>query len=69
MMFGCIPSTIFAVWLQINFEPPFWVHFLTTAPFMALTCIPPLRPVKGWLVASQYFHKAEQGKLARRDMP
>jgi uncharacterized protein (DUF983 family) len=31
---------------------------------MLATCIPPLRPLKGWLVASQYFYKAEEGKLA-----
>ncbi len=28
---------------------------------MALTCIPPLRPLKGWLVSSQYFYKAAEG--------
>ena len=47
------------------FQPPFWVHLLTSLPFMALTCIPPLRPLKGWLVASQYFYQAEQGRLDR----
>ncbi len=63
MMFACIPSTIFALWLQINYEPAWWVHFLTTVPLMLLTCVPPLRPVKGWLVASQYFHKAQEGSI------
>jgi hypothetical protein len=33
---------------------------------MFLTCVPPLRPLKGWLVASQYYYKAEQGKIAER---
>tara|TARA_R110002020_G_scaffold52911_2_gene148357 strand:- start:1761 stop:2180 length:420 start_codon:yes stop_codon:yes gene_type:complete len=65
MMFGCIPSTIFALWLQVVHEPAWWVHFLTTAPLMLLTCVPPLRPVKGWLVASQYFHKAQEGSIDR----
>jgi uncharacterized protein (DUF983 family) len=32
---------------------------------MLATCIPPLRPLKGWLVASQFFYKAEQGKVVR----
>jgi uncharacterized protein (DUF983 family) len=36
-------------------------------PFLLLTCIPPLRPLKGWLVASQYVHKAEEGRLAQPD--
>jgi hypothetical protein len=30
---------------------------------MLLTCIPPIRPAKGMLVASQYFHKAEEGRF------
>ncbi|MDE1992783.1 MAG: DUF983 domain-containing protein, partial [Rhizobiaceae bacterium] len=50
-------------------QVPYWVHAFTTLPFMLLTCIPPLRPLKGWLVASQYFYKAEEGKLARLEVP
>ncbi|NVP55161.1 DUF983 domain-containing protein [Mycoplana rhizolycopersici] len=65
--FACVPSVLLGVWLEVTFAPALWVHFLVTAPFMLLTCIPPLRPLKGWLVASQYFYKAEEGKLARRE--
>ncbi|MFD2143600.1 DUF983 domain-containing protein [Ancylobacter oerskovii] len=64
MMFCCLPSVGFAVWLEIAYEPPAWVHLVTTLPLTLLTCIPPLRPLKGWLVASQYFYKAEEGHLA-----
>lgn len=63
--FACVPSVALAVWIELTFQPPFWVHILTSLPFMLLTCIPPLRPLKGWLVASQYFYKAEQGKIDR----
>lgn len=62
--FGCLPSTIFAIWLEVAYGAPYWVHLVTTLPFLLLTCIPPLRPLKGWLVASQYFYKAEEGRLA-----
>lgn len=65
MMFGCIPSMVFAVWLQITYEPPLWVHLFTSLPLLLLTCIPPLRPTKGWLVASQYYHKAQEGTIDR----
>lgn len=65
MCFACVPSVALAVWIEVVFQPAFWVHLLTSLPFMLLTCIPPLRPLKGWLVASQYFYKAEQGKLDR----
>lgn len=61
--FGCIPAVLFAVLLDIKYEPPIWVHLVTSVPFMLLTCIPPLRPLKGWLVCSQYFHKAGEGRL------
>ncbi|MEY9163044.1 hypothetical protein ABIE78_001163 [Sinorhizobium fredii] len=39
---------------------------MVTGPFMLLTCIPPLRPLKGRLVASQFFYKAEEGKPVRK---
>lgn len=65
MMFVCIPAVAFALWLEIAYQPSFWVHLVTTLPFVLLTCIPPLQPLKGWLVASQFFYKAEEGRLAR----
>ncbi len=61
--FGCVPAVVFAVLLQVKFDPPFWVHLLTTLPFLAITCLVPLRPLKGWLVCSQYFVKAGEGRL------
>lgn len=65
MMFVCIPALSFALWLELAYEPSAWVHLVTTLPIVLLTCIPPLRPLKGWLVASQYFFKAEEGRLAK----
>lgn len=67
--FGCLPPTIFAIWLEVTFEAPYWMHLFTTLPLLLITCIPPLRPLKGWLVASQYFYKAEEGRLVRPDEP
>ena len=65
MMGMAIPVTALAVWIELTYEPPVWVHFVTTVPFLLLTCIPPLRFLKGALVASQYVHKAEEGRLQR----
>ena len=62
--FGCLPSVIFGLWLEVAYEAPYWVHLFTTLPFMLLTIIPPLRPLKGWMVASQFFYKAEEGRRA-----
>ncbi len=61
--FACIPTLILALWIEARFEPPYWVHLVTTLPFLLLTCIPPLRPLKGWLVASQHFYKAEEARF------
>lgn len=63
--FACIPSVFLGVWLEVAFQAAWWVHLLTTLPFMLVTCIIPLRPLKGWLVNSQYFYKAEEGKIDR----
>ena len=62
--FACIPSVLFAVWLEVSFNVPLWVHFAVSVPVILLSCLLPLRPLKGWLVASQYFHKAEEGRIA-----
>jgi len=61
--FGCIPAVTFALLLEIRFSPPMWVHLLTTLPFLILTCVLPLRPLKGWLTCSQYFFKAREGRI------
>lgn len=67
MCFACVPSMLLGVWFEIVYEPAWWAHLLVTIPFMALTCILPLRPLKGWLVASQFFYKAEEGRLVKAD--
>ena len=65
--FACIPSVLFAVWLEVAFDVSIWVHVFVSVPVILLSCLLPLRPLKGWLVASQYFHKAEQGRLVGPD--
>lgn len=63
IIFGCVPSLMFGLWLEMAFQAPYWIHLVTTLPIMLITCIPPLRPLKSWLVASQYYYKAEEGRL------
>lgn len=65
--FACVPSVLLGVWLEVAFHASLWAQVFVTGPFMLLTCIPPLRPLKGWLVASQYFFKAEEGRLEKAD--
>lgn len=63
LCFASVPSVILTLWIELHFSPPFWVHLLTSLPFLLLTCLGPLRPLKGWLVASQYVYKAKEGRL------
>lgn len=61
--FACLPSVFFGVWLEVVHQAPYWVHAVTTIPLMFATLIPPLRPLKGLLVASQYINDAHEGRL------
>ena len=61
--FGCVPAVAFAIWIELQFAAPYWIHLVTSLPALLVTCIPPLRPLKGWLVASQFFYKAGEGTL------
>jgi uncharacterized protein (DUF983 family) len=61
--FACLPSVGFATWLEIAHQAPYWTHVVTTLPILLLTMVPPLRPLKGWLVASQYANDAHEARL------
>jgi len=63
MTIAAVPALAFALWVQLTYEPPLWVHLLTTLPITVGACMLLLRPLKGWLVCSQFFHKAEQGSI------
>lgn len=54
------PLAFFVVWLEFTYGPPYWVHLLTSFPLLVIGSVLPLHPIKGWLVASQYVHKAQE---------
>lgn len=58
-----------ALAVEAAFQPPYWLHAVLWIPLILITTLVPLRPVKGVLVALQYHHKAEEGRLIRGDMP
>jgi uncharacterized protein (DUF983 family) len=55
-----------ALFVEFRYEPPIWVHVLLWLPGTALVAFALLRPLKATLVALQYHHKAEEGRLADR---
>jgi uncharacterized protein (DUF983 family) len=65
MSIAAVPALLFALWFQFTFVPPLWAHLFVTLPLTVGACVVLLRPLKGWLVCSQYFHKAEEGSIDR----
>ncbi|MBV9529088.1 DUF983 domain-containing protein [Sphingomonas sp.] len=60
LCFIAFPLLFVAVWLQVAFDPPWWVHLVTSLPLLVIGCLVVLRPFKGWLVASQYVNRAQE---------
>jgi uncharacterized protein (DUF983 family) len=44
-------------------RPPYWLHAVLWIPLLLLLTLGLLRPLKGLLVALQFHHKAEEGRL------
>ena len=45
-----------AGWLEIEFEPPIWVHLAVLTPIIVGGAIGLLRPMKAFMIALQYRH-------------
>jgi uncharacterized protein (DUF983 family) len=58
-----------ALLVEVVYQPPFWVHAALWLPLILITTLLPLRPMKGLLIALQYHHKAEEGRLIGGDRP
>lgn len=69
MMTTAFPATAFGIWIELAYEPALWVHLVTSLPFALLCCIPPIRPLKALLIASQFVNKAGEGRLAKKAEP
>jgi uncharacterized protein (DUF983 family) len=65
MMFAGFIIVGAALFVELRFEPPWWVHVIVLLPLTLFVCLGMLRPLKGLLVALQYRNKAEQGRLER----
>jgi uncharacterized protein (DUF983 family) len=55
-----------ALIVEVLFKPPYWLHAALWLPLILLTTLAPLRPIKGLLIALQYHHKAQEGRLTSR---
>ncbi|WCS25289.1 DUF983 domain-containing protein [Methylobacterium sp. NMS14P] len=52
-----------ALWLEITFEPPIWVHALVALTLSVGLSLILVRPLKGLLIALQFRNRAEEGRF------
>ena len=64
LLAGCLVLGA-ALWLELKYEPPFWVHLVVSLPLTLVVCLGMLRPLKGVMVALQYRNRAEEGRLEK----
>ncbi|MEX0840159.1 MAG: DUF983 domain-containing protein [Parvibaculum sp.] len=50
------------LWVEFTWSPPYWVHAALWLPLTILLPLALLRPLKGWLIAQQFRHKASEGR-------
>ena len=62
---GALVSAL-AIWLELRFSPPFWVHILLWVPLTTAAVIAGLRIGKAKLLAAEYRRRAGE---ARRHRP
>ena len=53
-----------ALFVEMAYAPPYWLHALIWGPLAILLPLLLLRSFKGVLIALQYKHKAEERRLA-----
>ena len=66
ILFGGFIVVFAALIVEIMYQPPYWVHAALWLPLIVIVTVGPLRPLKGLLIALQYHHKAEEGRLEHR---
>lgn len=52
-----------ALWMEVSFSPPLWLHFLLWVPLTLVLALTALRLIKGILITLQYRNKAAEGRL------
>jgi len=52
-----------ALWVEFAYEPPLWVHMVLWLSLTVVLSLVLVRPFKGVLIALQFQHRAEEGRL------
>jgi uncharacterized protein (DUF983 family) len=54
-----------ALWAEVNYNPPLWLHFILWIPLAIGLSLWLLRVMKSVLIALQYKHSAKPGEIDR----
>jgi uncharacterized protein (DUF983 family) len=54
---------------EVLYHPPYWVHAALWLPLILIITLGLLRPMKGLMIALQYYHKAEEQRFGGTDAP
>ena len=46
-----------AIWVELSFAPPSWVHVALWPPIILAATVTLLRPLKAFLIAQQFRHR------------
>ena len=70
LTFAAFPLLFLIVWMQVALDLSLPVLMAISIPLMVIGCLLPLRPIKGWLVASQFVNKSVEAGTEKlwRDM-
>ena len=52
-----------ALWMEVNHNPPLWLHFMLWIPLTLVLSLVALRAAKGLLIVLQYRNRAAEGRL------
>ena len=52
-----------ALWTEVRFSPPYWLHLVLWLPTILIASLGLLRPLKGLFIALQYQNKAREHKI------
>ena len=54
-----------ALGVEFAYEPPIWLHLVMWSALAIVLSLALARPAKGLMIALQYHHRAEEGRLER----
>ncbi|HEX8666442.1 MAG TPA: DUF983 domain-containing protein [Beijerinckiaceae bacterium] len=54
-----------ALGVEFAYEPPIWLHLVVWSTLAIVLSLAMARPAKGLMIALQYRHRAEEGRLRR----